>query len=35
MSIRRESFLAHVQERGKYTTTEEADRVARVVLALL
>ncbi|MFE1440173.1 DUF2267 domain-containing protein [Streptomyces sp. NPDC058739] len=35
MSMRRESFLAHVQERGKYETTKEADRVARVVLALL
>ncbi|MEU9031620.1 hypothetical protein AB0D46_29690, partial [Streptomyces sp. NPDC048383] len=28
-------FLAHVQERGEYETVEEADRVARVVLALL
>ncbi|MER7120829.1 DUF2267 domain-containing protein [Streptomyces goshikiensis] len=35
MSMRRESFLAHVQERGEYETREEADRVARVVLALL
>ncbi|MEU9182696.1 DUF2267 domain-containing protein [Streptomyces sp. NPDC048550] len=35
MSMRRESFLAHVQERGKYQSSEEADRVARVVLALL
>ncbi|MEV0410355.1 DUF2267 domain-containing protein [Streptomyces sp. NPDC050448] len=35
MSIRRESFLTHVRERGEYATTEEADRVARVVLALL
>ncbi|MFG2974395.1 DUF2267 domain-containing protein [Streptomyces sp. NPDC048331] len=35
MSLRRESFLAHVQERGAYETVEEADRVARVVLALL
>ncbi|MFF3728224.1 DUF2267 domain-containing protein [Streptomyces erythrochromogenes] len=35
MPIRRESFLAHVQERGEYETTEEADRAARVVLALL
>ncbi|GGQ27301.1 MULTISPECIES: DUF2267 domain-containing protein [Streptomyces] len=35
MPIRRETFLAHVQERGEYETTEEADRVARVVLALL
>ncbi|MFF0205190.1 DUF2267 domain-containing protein [Streptomyces sp. NPDC005017] len=35
MPMRRESFLAGVQERGKYETAEEADRVARVVLALL
>ncbi|WP_328923401.1 DUF2267 domain-containing protein [Streptomyces sp. NBC_00190] len=35
MSMRRESFLAHVQERGEYETAEEADRAARVVLALL
>ncbi|GLX41300.1 hypothetical protein Sros01_73730 [Streptomyces roseochromogenus] len=35
MSMRRESFLAHVQERGEYETPEDADRVARVVLALL
>ncbi|MFE5143853.1 DUF2267 domain-containing protein [Streptomyces fagopyri] len=35
MSMRREAFLAHVQERGEYETVEEADRVARVVLALL
>ncbi|GAA2651558.1 MULTISPECIES: DUF2267 domain-containing protein [Streptomyces] len=35
MPIRRETFLAHVQERGEYETTEEADRVSRVVLALL
>ncbi|MGW3917006.1 DUF2267 domain-containing protein [Streptomyces sp. NPDC005070] len=35
MSTRRESFLAHVQERGEYATAEEADRVARIVLALL
>ncbi|MFK0012972.1 DUF2267 domain-containing protein [Streptomyces sp. NPDC091027] len=35
MPIHRESFLAHVQERGEYETTEEADRAARVVLALL
>ncbi|MEC4575066.1 DUF2267 domain-containing protein [Streptomyces virginiae] len=35
MPIRRETFLDHVQERGEYETTEEADRVARVVLALL
>ncbi|MBT2472902.1 DUF2267 domain-containing protein [Streptomyces sp. ISL-66] len=35
MSMRRESFLAHVQERGKYETAEEAERAVRVVLALL
>ncbi|WP_432752167.1 DUF2267 domain-containing protein [Streptomyces sp. JL2001] len=35
MSMRRESFLAHVQERGDYQTQEEAERAARVVLALL
>ncbi|MFE9813305.1 DUF2267 domain-containing protein [Streptomyces sp. NPDC005227] len=35
MPIRREAFLANIQERGEYATTEEADRVARVVLALL
>ncbi|MER8098465.1 DUF2267 domain-containing protein [Streptomyces goshikiensis] len=35
MTMRRESFLAHVQERGEYETPGEADRVARVVLALL
>ncbi|MEV7594059.1 DUF2267 domain-containing protein [Streptomyces sp. NPDC089922] len=35
MPIHRESFLAHVQERGEYETTEEADRAARIVLALL
>jgi uncharacterized protein (DUF2267 family) len=33
--MRRESFLAHVQERGEYETPEAADRVARVVLTLL
>ncbi|MCY0929023.1 DUF2267 domain-containing protein [Streptomyces sp. H27-H1] len=35
MSMRREAFLAHVQERGEYESAEETDRVARVVLALL
>lgn len=35
MPIRTESFLARVQERGEYANLEEADRVARVVLALL
>ncbi|WP_031153957.1 DUF2267 domain-containing protein [Streptomyces xanthophaeus] len=35
MPIRREAFLTHVQERGEYESVEEADRAARVVLALL
>ncbi|MFJ7068615.1 DUF2267 domain-containing protein [Streptomyces sp. NPDC101115] len=35
MTLRRESFLGHVTERGKYDTPEEAERAARVVLALL
>ncbi|MFC9292770.1 DUF2267 domain-containing protein [Streptomyces sp. NPDC057011] len=35
MSMRREAFLDHVQERGEYRTREEAERVARVVVALL
>ncbi|MET7745553.1 DUF2267 domain-containing protein [Streptomyces sp. NPDC005385] len=35
MPIRREAFLANIQERGEYANPEEADRVARVVLALL
>ncbi|ARH89608.1 MULTISPECIES: DUF2267 domain-containing protein [Streptomyces] len=35
MSMRWEAFLAHVQERGEYATPQEAERVARVVLALL
>ncbi|MFD2121040.1 DUF2267 domain-containing protein [Streptomyces cirratus] len=30
-----EAFLDQVQERGEYDTPEEADRAARVVLALL
>lgn len=30
-----EEFLAEVRERGQYTTDREAERVARVVLALL
>ncbi|MEU4998090.1 DUF2267 domain-containing protein [Streptomyces sp. NPDC021622] len=33
--IRTDVFLKAVQERGKYDTTQEADRAARVVLALL
>ena len=35
MAMRREAFLDHVQERGEYDTPEEAERAARVVLALL
>nr|WP_077191584.1 DUF2267 domain-containing protein [Streptomyces lydicus] len=35
MSMRWEAFLAHVQERGEYATPQEAERAARVVLALL
>ncbi|MFD7629763.1 DUF2267 domain-containing protein [Streptomyces sp. NPDC059851] len=35
MTLRQDAFLDHVQERGEYTTREEADRAARVVLALL
>ncbi|MFI6149682.1 DUF2267 domain-containing protein [Streptomyces sp. NPDC051109] len=35
MPMRQEAFLDHVQERGEYRTREEAERVARVVLALL
>ncbi|MGW3245595.1 DUF2267 domain-containing protein [Streptomyces sp. NPDC001070] len=35
MAVRPEAFLARVQERGEYSTPHEADRVARVVLALL
>ncbi|WP_370423176.1 DUF2267 domain-containing protein [Streptomyces sp. QH1-20] len=35
MTLRHEAFLDHVQERGEYGTTEEAERAARVVLALL
>ncbi|MFD5428284.1 DUF2267 domain-containing protein [Streptomyces sp. NPDC127084] len=35
MTLRREAFLSHVKERGEYDTLEEADRAARVVLALL
>ncbi|MFH9224013.1 DUF2267 domain-containing protein [Streptomyces lydicus] len=33
--MRWEAFLAHVQERGEYATPQEAERAARVVLALL
>ncbi|MFF9340724.1 DUF2267 domain-containing protein [Streptomyces sp. NPDC014773] len=35
MALRREAFLEHVRERGTYDTLDEADRAARVVLALL
>lgn len=29
------TFIDHIQERGEYSTPQEADRAARVVLALL
>lgn len=35
MTLRREAFLDHVKERGEYDTLEEAERAARIVLALL
>ncbi|MFH9352182.1 DUF2267 domain-containing protein [Kitasatospora sp. NPDC017646] len=35
MTIRWEAFLDQVRERGEYSTPEEAERCARVVLALL
>ncbi|MET7486631.1 DUF2267 domain-containing protein [Streptomyces sp. NPDC005538] len=35
MTLRREAFLDHVAERGEYDSPEEAERAARVVLALL
>lgn len=35
VTVRREAFLNHVKERGEYATPQEADRAARVVLALL
>ncbi|MEV2256224.1 DUF2267 domain-containing protein [Streptomyces sp. NPDC050147] len=35
MTLRHEAFLERVKERGEYGTPEEADRAARVVLALL
>ncbi|SOE06571.1 DUF2267 domain-containing protein [Streptomyces sp. Ag109_G2-15] len=35
MTVRREVFLDHVKERGEYGTLQEAERAARVVLALL
>ncbi|MCA6096501.1 DUF2267 domain-containing protein [Streptomyces sp. SCA3-4] len=35
MTLRWEAFLDHVQERGEYNSRHEAQRAARVVLALL
>ncbi|MFE5086702.1 DUF2267 domain-containing protein [Streptomyces mirabilis] len=35
MTLRSEAFLGHVKERGEYDTLQEAERAARVVLALL
>lgn len=35
MPLRREAFLERVKERGEYATEHEAERAARVVLALL
>ena len=35
MTLRWEAFLSHVQERGEYASRQEAERAARVVLALL
>ncbi|MFF3519050.1 DUF2267 domain-containing protein [Streptomyces sp. NPDC002573] len=35
MIVRREAFLDRVRERGEYDTLQEAERAARVVLALL
>ncbi|MFJ5974497.1 DUF2267 domain-containing protein [Streptomyces sp. NPDC093060] len=35
MTVRREAFLDHVRERGEYDSLPEAERAARVVLALL
>ncbi|KOG63939.1 hypothetical protein ADK76_11020 [Streptomyces griseoflavus] len=35
MTLRCEAFLGHVKERGEYDTLQEAERAARVVLALL
>ncbi|AOR37661.1 hypothetical protein BFF78_41590 [Streptomyces fodineus] len=35
MTVRREAFLDRVKERGEYDTLQEAERAARVVLALL
>lgn len=35
VTVRREAFLDQVQERGEYGSRQEAERVTRVVLALL
>ncbi|MEV6246644.1 DUF2267 domain-containing protein [Streptomyces sp. NPDC051742] len=35
MTLRQEPFLEQVRERGRYPGSQEADRAARVVLALL
>ncbi|MDT0382421.1 DUF2267 domain-containing protein [Streptomyces sp. DSM 42041] len=35
MTLRHQAFLDHVRERGEYQTVQEAERAARVVLALL
>ncbi|MEU3777360.1 DUF2267 domain-containing protein [Streptomyces sp. NPDC032472] len=35
MPIRQEAFVDHVRERGEYRSQAEAERAARVVLALL
>ncbi|MFF4341352.1 DUF2267 domain-containing protein [Kitasatospora sp. NPDC001540] len=35
MTLRWEAFLEEVQERGEYATPQEAERAARIVLALL
>ncbi|MFJ7967153.1 DUF2267 domain-containing protein [Streptomyces sp. NPDC096324] len=35
MTLRREAFLDRVMERGEYESVQEAERAARVVLALL
>ncbi|MEV0221840.1 DUF2267 domain-containing protein [Streptomyces sp. NPDC050704] len=35
MRMRWEAFLKEIQERGEYSSPEEAERTARVVLALL
>lgn len=35
MALRTEDFLERVRERGRYDTRQEAERAARVVLALL